>query len=211
MGLISNETYDYWGISYGKIRKRTTEDDPNAVKRTVENDDGTKKVVYELVNKGLSGIIEGVEIRKGNFGSQLYIEISDGIDRFFLQVGWETPYSRTFLERLPGVDITKEVSIIPYSFEDKSNKRSGITLYQDGVKIPNYYKEYNEDFTSSKHLHGYPAGKDGMDSDDWKIVGIQQMKFLKEKVVDAFPFIDKEEVRDSRIANSDDKKSDLPF
>jgi len=210
MGLITNESYDYWRISDGMVRKTTTEDDPLAIKRVLKKDDGSEKTMYEQVNKGISGVVDTVEIREGKYGRQLYIGITDGAERFFLQVPWESPYSRTFLERLPAVDMSKDVSIMPYSFEKDGKRRSGVALYQDEVKIGSYYKEYSEDFTSTKHLHGYPQMTDGMDSDDYKIVGVQQMKFLKEKVVDQFPFFEKDEPKKEPTGKSD-KKDDLPF
>ena len=217
MGLIPNESYDYWRISDGMVRKTTTEDDPLAIKRTIKKDGKPDKVMFEQVNKGLRGVIESVEARDGQFGRQLYIAITDGIERFYLQVAWDSSYSRSFLERLPGIDLSKDVDIIPYSFTDKKGKkRSGITLNQDGVKIPSYFREYNEDFTSSTHSYGYPEGGDDMETDDWKILGIQQMKFLKSKVVDAFPFFEFEGATEGATEGVnpkvDDKpKDDLPF
>jgi len=222
MGLIANDSYDYWRVSDGMVRKTTTEDDPLAIKRTITKDGQPDKIMYEQVNKGLRGIIESVEVREGQFGKQLYIAITDGIEKIFLQVPWDNPYSRSFLERLPGVDLSKDVDILPYSFTDKRGKRrSGISLNQGGVKIPSYYKEYNDDFTSTKHLHGYPEGGDDMETEDWKILGIQQLKFLKKNVVDAFPFFEgavdgavkgaKEVKKEPTGKKADDEFSDLPF
>lgn len=199
MGMNSNENYDYWRVSDGKLRKTTTDDDPAGIKRVIKKEGKEDRVIYEIVNKSVTGVVEAVSVREGKFGKQLSITVTDMLDKFFIQVSWDSSYARSFLERLPGVNVSEEVTIQPYSFEnDRGKIQSGITIYQDDKKVDCFFKTY-EDKKVTGHLHGYPEPENTeMDSDDWKILIIQQMKFLMANVVESFPFM---------IGDTENKKS----
>lgn len=220
MGEIKDNAATYYHISEGKIRCKTTSDDPRAVRRVIEDKDTKeKRELYEIVLKGYVGRIESVEVRKGKFGDQLYIGITDGIDLVYIQMPFMSPYSRTFLERLPNVDTSRDVAIVPYQFENDNGKQvSGTSIYYnydapEQTKVNSAYKEYDADGKSVGNIGGYPAGEEGMSSEDWKILGLQQMKFLRENVVSAFPFT--KAAADAAVSEQPQKEEkeddDLPF
>ena len=216
MGLIENNQMEYWRVSDGKIRRTSDENDPLATKRTVKLKDGTEKEMWEQVNKGVSGIITDLQINDGKFGRQLILTVKD-VEMFAITMGWESPYARTLLEKIQGVDLTKQVSIIPYDFAAKDGRNPrGISLYQEDKKILSYYKEYDLDGKFVDFKDGYPHFEEGMEGDDIKIMSAQQMKFLKENVVDKFPFGTGAVTRADTGAVKPEKKTidgqdDLPF
>jgi hypothetical protein len=188
MGLIDRERKDYWHVRAGALCRTTTEDDPAARRREYTTKTGEENVIFEEVKAGIDGFITGVEIVAGKFGDQLYVNIRD-VEEFVLQMPWKSTYAKTFLERLPGADVKQMVTIMPYSFEDKAGKkRSGITLFQNDVKVDSLFRRWDGEKTVYKN--DYPHCENPNDKDEWDIVNIKQFRFLKENVVDKFPFID---------------------
>ena len=210
MGLKDKNTFEYWRISAGAIRKTAREDDPESKVRTIKNDDGSKRDIWEIVKGSIEGVIDGVELVDGNFGRQLMITINDGIDQFKLQLPWDSSYTRTFLERLPNVDLSKDVEIVPYSFKTEQGKpRSGVNIYQDGKKIMSWVKKYDADGKFMEWIDGFPHFTDGMDKDDFKIVGARQMKWFKENIVDVYPFF--EGTTEGAVEGADDEDDGRPL
>lgn len=214
MGLIENtHNAEYYSISHGALRKRTTEDDPNAVKRTYEKD-GVEKTTYEIVKKGVTGVINQVFIKDGDYGEQLYIHVIDVAEEFFVQIPWDSKYTRHFLEKLPNVDLSKEVAIIPYDFTKDGKRRVGLSLWKDydtdvQESIKSYFVEFSEDGKFLGTKHGYPSGEKDMSKDEFKMIGLQQLVFLRKNVLNKFP--------DFGVFNGDvktedaNKGNDLPF
>lgn len=221
MGLLDDNKAMYYRVSAGKVRKTTDENDPNAIKRTIELKEGGTKDVYEIVKKGIEGRIDSLKIDDGNYGRTLVVGVDDGFDKFFLNVPWESSYCRTLLEKINAIDLSKDVTLIPYSFKGSDGKtKTGISVYQSKEKIMSYYKKYDAEGKKIEgYLHDYPHGSDGMSTDEFKIIGIQQMVFLKEKVVECFGLNAAQDVAKTEGANTNEKdvdraaKSDdgLPF
>jgi len=215
MGLIDKNKFEYWRISAGAIRKTSNEKDPEAKMRTVKLKEGGERNIWEVVKGAIVGVIDSIELIDGNFGRQLAVTIDDGIDKFKLQLPWESSYTRTLLERLPNTNPGKDVEIVPYSFKAENGKvRSGVNIYQDGKKIRSAVKVYDADGNFMEWIDGYPHFTAGMDKDDFKIVGAKQMKWYKENIVDVFPFFEGLGGDDKEAGDDDSEDSggdDLPF
>ena len=98
MGLNSsgsNTSVNYLSISDGKIGKRVKTEEPGTVKCTSK--DGSK-TWWEHRYDAVSGKITGVRKKDSDmgFGSKLQIEITDGIDKFVLEMPWSSRYSSGF-------------------------------------------------------------------------------------------------------------------
>lgn len=160
MALIAKENKIFATVlSDGKIHVTVPEGTENAVTRKYKTSDGVEGEKTELIYNELIGRITNVDIREGNFGAQLYVTVEDdGDDKpIALVMGSSSSYGEDFMKKLPNVDLTKTVKIVPYAFEDDNKKlKKGVTIWQhngkENVKIGNYY--YDAD--KKKLLHGFP-------------------------------------------------------
>jgi len=144
-----NQDYNkiFYNIVNGKIVNKVKEDTPNAVKR--ENKKGD--IVYELVWDSLDGIIAKLEFKDHQeYGKSLVITIDEDGVLSQLQLSCNSKYFHSFVARIKACDLSANIKIVPFSFDDKEKKKrdgtpkvnTGITLYQDDNKIePNITKE----------------------------------------------------------------------
>lgn len=177
-------------LADGSMRMVVPEGTEGAVKREYETSDEKKGVKHEIVYTELEGLIKGVKFFEGDFGKLLQIAFS-GEPLIILSVSTESSYGEDLMKKLPNIDITKEVKLVPYSFEDlKGKKRKGVTVYQDGNKIESYYYGVGNDGKKTE-INGYPEvklpkGKKTMSKDDWKLYFMTARKFLIEKIEEIF-------------------------
>lgn len=175
MGLEKKERKNYATIiSDGSIRVPSTEDDPSAVKREYETSDGKKGVKYEEVYDTLSGVIQDINFFDGDFGKVLNVTIDD----ITLSINTNVNFGEDFMKKLPNIDLNEEVYLSPYSFEDDKKKiRKGITVYQKGEKLQNFFF----DPENKENINGYPNPEGDIkdySKEDWKIYFMQARKFL---------------------------------
>ena len=227
MGLNKNKRGLWVAVSAGKLRQRSNVDDKDATKRTIELRDKTEKVVYERVYDDIDGMITGITMRKGEKARQWILTIEDGEDTFNLTFAYDSKYARSMLERLPNVNFEKPVSIMPYSFKNEQDKMVlGITIKQDGEKVPSYYREYDTEGKMVGWLNGIPESppyKEGdFDENEFKKYILDLMDFfedelaqIQDRILEANPI--NYEVSDSEKSKTDnqvDEKpedNDLPF
>lgn len=183
MGLevIENNT-TYLTIVQGTLSQQVKEGTPNAEKRVYEKKDGSTGEKWELRYKSVSGRITGMKIKDSDFGEQLVIVLSDGAEKFQIQLPLTSNYFTDFGRKLPNIDLSDTVSIAPYDFTPKDGKKkTGLSIVQEGIKLDNYYYDPEK----KENLHGFPVPKNkgkGFDSDDWKMYFIEVKKFMKKKV-----------------------------
>jgi len=167
-------------IIKGNLMQKSTEDNPEAVKREWKDDDGNIKVKYEVVYSKVSGIITGVEFKTGDFGEQAIIKMSDVDEKIHIYMPTGSRYFSDFAKKLPNIDLTQEIEIMPYDFEGEKGKPvKGMSVKCCGVKVMSYY------YDGKKTINGLPQpDKDwkSYDSDDWKIFFMKEKKFLKKAV-----------------------------
>ena len=172
-------------IADGSIRINSAESNPEAVRRDYELRDGTKGTKWELVYDNLRGHINDVEFEDGQFGVQLKLHISDSEGaNIILAVPTAGKYADDILKKLPNVDYSKDVNLVPYSFlDDKNKEQKGVSIYQDlGDVKPEKLTNYFYDSANKKSKDGYPDFPEDykdFDKDDWKIHFIKCRKFLQ--------------------------------
>ncbi len=198
MGLEKSDSKTYASIIGDRphIRVKTESTNPNAVKREYETSDGTKGEKHELAYDNITGKIESIELVEGKFGMQIQV-LLDGV---ILSIGTATNFGSDLMKKLPAVDLTKEVNIAPYSFEDDKKKiQKGVTVYQDEEKISNFF------WDGKKNLHGFPElPKDykTFTSDKWKSHFLDVKMFLQDYIQENV--INKMEVPDEVETSVDD-------
>ena len=101
-----------------------------------------------------------------------------------LSMNMSSNYAEDLLKKIPNIDLTKQVSLKPYSFEDDKKKiRKGISVVQGEVKIKSFF----QDPVTKKNLHDYPELTKPIkdyDKDDWKIYFMTTRKFLEKFITD---------------------------
>jgi hypothetical protein len=184
MGLKAREAKIYANIiSDGTIRVKTSETDPEAVRRDYELKDGTKGTKFERVYNELSGLITGISFYDGDFGKTLHVTVTDDEMPVILSMNMSSNYAEDLLKKIPSLDLLKPVVLKPYSFEDDKKKlRKGISLVQNEKKITNFFY----DVATKKVTNGFPeVEKDKKyDKDDWKIYFMTTRKFLEKFITD---------------------------
>lgn len=219
MALKKGEDKEYVSIlADGTLRLPVPEGTEGAVTREYETSDGKKGVKHELVFKSLEGKITNVSFFEGEFGKLIQLEITDDAGSFTLSVNTSLNFGEDILKKLPAIDLSKDVEITPYSFEDEKGKsKKGVTITQDGVKITNFFY----DVDSKKTLHKYPevskADSKKYDKDDWKMFFMKARKFLvkytedniiKKHFADKQPVKNESEDDDDMVQDALDKFND---
>jgi len=171
----------YLKIIDGKLRQEVDKDTQGAVKRDWTAPDGSTGTKWELVFDSVSGTLTGLSTRDTDFGKFLNIEF-DGIEVVSLHT--DHRYFSDFVKKLASCDVTKPMTVRPYDFVDKNEKRvTGVSITQEGHgwrddKAPDFFydfekKTYKHDFPKAAHTKTNP-----FDKDDWKAYFIGVKKFL---------------------------------
>ena len=202
----AQKSADYYTIKEGTFRLKSTKDDPEAKARPYTNpktkESGT---AYERVFKALYGVIEDVSFRETSLpdGTVLRsINIDLGEDDNGTSVMVSTPqdsrFASDFLKKLPNIDLTKEVRLMPYDFEPKEGPRQvGLAVNHadpEGnftIKVMDFFTKMEEKNGEKTYtnLHGFPEATDE-DKSDWpfyfKKVNKFLIKYATEKILPRF-------------------------
>jgi hypothetical protein len=181
-----NEPRKYYTIVSGKFHIQVEKDHPKAIRRDWTSADGKNSgTKYELIYNTLIGYVEDISFADGDYGVQLYIKLDadeEGINPI-VALNAASREAESFLKRLPAIDLSKEVRLRPFSFEDEGEEIRGMEVMQPDkngdfkVKITNFFR----DPEGQANINGYPEpeGDTGdYSKDDWKIYFMQCRKFL---------------------------------
>jgi hypothetical protein len=162
-------------LSDGKFHQSVEEGTPGSVIREYEDSKGVKGSKVELVFSEASGKITNIKFEDGEYGKNIQIEMDgNGV----ISLGTSSSFGEDFMKKFPNIDLSDVVLLKPYSFEDdKGKNRKGITIYQNGAKVENYYY----DPVSNKPCNGIPEVEGDtkkFSKDDWKMHFMVVRKFL---------------------------------
>lgn len=185
---------NYYSIKDGSFRVKTDKDDSEAVRREYTNPKtGEEGVAYERAYKALYGVISDVSfhensLKDGTVLRSLHIglgEDENGVSQI-ISIPVDGRFSTDFLKRLPSIDLTKEVRLMPYDFEKDGPRQVGISVYTKDeaenftVKVDNnFFTKVEGEGTEKKYtnLHGFPEPTDD-DAGDWPFYFKKVNKFL---------------------------------
>lgn len=185
---------NYYSIKEGTFRLRSSKEDPEAVRREYTNpktnEDG---VAYERVFKSLYGTITDVSFRDNTLsdGTMLRsMNVSLGKDEngieHIVSIPSDSRYTTDFLKRLPKINLSKEVRLTPYDFENEGPRQVGISVAQQDGEGKFTEKADNQFFTKVEekdgekvytNLHGFPEATEE-DRSDWPFYFKKVNKFL---------------------------------
>lgn len=130
---------------------------PTAILRSGTTPTGEPYAKWELVYPGIDAFITKIELQKGSFGKQVLIHLKDENDEeFILALGATTIIGANFMQMIPNIDLTKEITIKAFStFKTKDGKEvpAGLSFKQGGEKIPSAFY----DPETKKQLLGMPV------------------------------------------------------
>lgn len=159
MGLEEKKTgrYVYVLGSDGSLRESVPEGTEGSVKRDYETSDGKTGVKFEKVYKSLGGKVVDVNLRDGDYGTQLQIAFDIGTgEPIVLSIATNSPYGEDVMKKLPNVNFNEHVVFTPYNFtDDKGKNRRGMTITQGDTKLQSYY--WND--ADKKASNGIPEPK----------------------------------------------------
>lgn len=193
MGFKTREfkTYSYLiadDSKNGMIRIQSNEGVAGAVRRDYVNpstkEEGFK---FELCYHEYSGKIKFIDSATNTFNvTELRVTFAEESEEdVILKMPVDSVYALDFLEKLPNVDLRKELTIKPYNFKDKNGRLCrGMSLSQGENKITSFFKE--KDANDKWVLkHGFPPaptpteGEDKVSSKAWNFYfGETVAKFL---------------------------------
>ena len=118
----------YLNVISGKLAKKVSENEPNAVERVKKDGSKTHEVYYDSV----SGELTSLTIKDSPFGQQVVICLDADVE---IQFGLETRYATSILTK--ELIIGKTYTFAPYNFESEGKKQVGVSVKdQQGNKIP---------------------------------------------------------------------------
>lgn len=132
----------YLSIAEGNlVRQHKT-----ANEHTVERLTKSGKLVHEEFFKDITAVLTSINTRENEYGKQWQLHFNDGETNYIVSIQYSSRYAASFLKCLPNVKIAKPIKLMPWAMKDKIDPTkiiTGITIYQDGVKIAPFYTKEN--------------------------------------------------------------------
>lgn len=196
----------YYSIKDSTFRLKTDKEDPEAVRREYTNPKtGEEGIAYERAYKALYGVVSDVSfhdntLKDGTVLRSLHIglgEDENGVSQI-ISIPVDSRFATDFLKRLPSIELTKEVRLMPYDFEKEGPRQVGISVYTKDdagnftVKVDNnFFTKVEGEGMDKKYtnLHGFPEPTED-DMQDWPFYFKKVNKFLvnyaKENILKKF-------------------------
>lgn len=132
----------YLSVADGNLVRQHKEANQHTTQRITK----TGKVVHEEFFKELTGKLTNISTRENDYGKQWQLTFVDDEATFIVSIGYSSRYAASFLKALPNINLNKEFRLMPWAMKDKTDPTktiTGITLYQNDVKIAPYYTKDN--------------------------------------------------------------------
>jgi hypothetical protein len=129
----SSGTFTYLGVFQGKLTQRVKEGTECAVERTTKPKNGEGKKIWELVYDKLSGRLTAIEFKESDFGKEIHFVISDGPEKYKLQLPFSSGVAKSLIMRLPNCDLSKDIEI--HTGLDTKKDKTFSYVSQDGQTV----------------------------------------------------------------------------
>lgn len=186
-----NNDNQYYTVIDGTFRVQVSPEHPEAVARAWESTDGKSGTKYERIVHALFGVIEVMELKDGDYGTNLNIVLDKNEDgkNPVMSLSISTPYGENALKLLPNLVKDTEYRFHPYSFKDKESDKDirGLeinTKDEEGkftVRVSNFFY----DSEKKEALNGYPTptgDTSTYNSDRWKAFYLNARIFMVDYV-----------------------------
>jgi hypothetical protein len=203
----------YLRIADGMVVEQVEEGKGGAISRTTKPSDEhpNGRTVWERRDKFVEGVVISMFRKereyKGEVMNSLAIRLKDGGEVYQIDLNEGNRYWSSFMLRLPNLDLSKSVRLLPYDFTDKEGRRVvGMNLMQGSDKVqPKWTKDSPGDLPQGRKVR--VNGKDVWDFEDRDQYLLKVMQSIASKLQAADTAI--EGGKDDPVVVSDE--DDLPF
>lgn len=187
MGLHTEEQREggrFLTVVTGKLREKVEEGTEGAIKREGTLSSGETFSKWELCYPGITAFITKVELQYGKYGKNVLVRMTDvNGEQFTVVLGAEN--SRTgvpFMMALPNLDLTKEVTLKPYKFDnDKGEHVEGMKITQGETVIKSAFY----DPETKSNLLGMPKAEPNKRGEvNWKVYFATRDEWLQEYLLE---------------------------
>lgn len=194
----------FLSIIEGTWRQKVDNNTEGAIYRAYESSTGNQGSKWELIYINWTGTVRGIEVKEGEYGEQCFIQLDDAV----LVFNTQSRYFSDCASKLMSADITKPITFHPYSMEIDGKKKTGVSVQQNGVRLSNYYY----DFDKKKSLHGFPVPDETKKDKKtyWKLFFLEVSDFLI-KELNSLEFDVKKEESQTPPPVVEQELDDLPF
>ena len=116
------------------IRLADGDDNPNAVKRTLEKGKNAGKVVKELQYDTLAGKISKAYVDESEYGTRYITELDDDGNNYSLQINLDSSYFSPYAKRMP--NINKDEEVVFRLGYDRERERHFLFIRQNDERVP---------------------------------------------------------------------------
>jgi hypothetical protein len=205
----------YLRIADGMVVEQVEEGKEGAISRTTKPSDEhpNGRTVWERRDKFVEGVVISMFRKereyKGEVMNSLAIRLKDGGEVYQIDLNEGNRYWSSFMLRLPNLDLSKSVRLLPYDFTDKEGRRVvGMNLMQGSDKVqPKWTKDSPGDLPQGRKVR--VNGKDVWDFEDRDQYLLKVMQSIASKLQAADTAI--EGGKDEPVVVSDEDDDGLPF
>jgi hypothetical protein len=205
----------YLRIADGMVVEQVEEGKEGAISRTTKPSDEhpNGRTVWERRDKFVEGLIISMFRKereyKGEVMNSLAIRLKDGGEVYQIDMNEGNRYWSSFMLRLPNLDLSKSVRLLPYDFTDKEGRRVvGMNLMQGNDKVqPKWTKDSPGDLPQGRKVR--VNGKDVWDFEDRDQYLLKVMQAIASKLQAADTAI--EGGKGETVVVSDEDDDGLPF
>lgn len=176
----NHTAFEYYRPMKGKLARKVDEGTEGAKRRDYTTPAGVEGTTWEIIKDAWKGKIISVRVKDTDYGQVCDIRFEDAI----ISIPTSSGYFQSFAQALKNIDLSQEVVIRPYDFEDdKGKRRIGISVKQGDVKLTNAYVVKQDD-GKYKTFHGYPLVDDKKKSKAgyWKLYYGEVTMFLVDEI-----------------------------
>ena len=205
----------YLRIADGMVVEQVEEGKEGAISRTTKPSDEhpNGRTVWERRDKFVEGVVISMFRKereyKGEVMNSLAIRLKDGGEVYQIDLNEGNRYWSSFMLRLPNLDLSKSVRLLPYDFTDKEGRRVvGMNLMQGSDKVqPKWTKDSPGDLPQGRKVR--VNGKDVWDFEDRDQYLLKVMQSIASKLQAADTAIGG--AQGEPVVVSDEDDDGLPF
>lgn len=143
MGLTNKQQGTFVTLTLGKFRVKSSEDNPESIKRTKK----TGNIIHELVHDTLDGVLRAASLIPStieDYSDQFRFEFLDDMNETFILFISTGASANKFINKLINTTINQNIEMTVHFFEDGTNKnKTEFTFVQNNTKIERKFTKDN--------------------------------------------------------------------
>jgi hypothetical protein len=200
-GELSKSDYKpFLSIKVGKLRVKADKTTPNATYREYTLQSGAVGSTYEIVYDTWTDRLNKLEVVDGKFGTVLQVRMEEAT----LSVPYGSKEMTHIISKIASMDFSSPtLKFAPYQFQEDSGKEiRGVNVFQNDVKLPDYYQQYDKETKTWTRKEGFPVAKTGVVTKaGWKLYYANVADFLASEL----------EVINAQLEKASPKRNEAPL